>query len=130
MVDENALQHLNHLERDCVQRYFSLLHERLGGNLHQIWLFGSAARGSMWPDSSPMHSDIDILVLTSEPLSGEEQEGLINETYPLFLECGRQIAPTFRTAKEFESTENRQRREFFDNVKSEGAVLYEIGQRT
>ena len=128
MIDENALQYLNHLERDCMQRYLSLLYKRLGENLHQIWLFGSAAQGSMWPDNSPMHSDIDILVLTSAPLSGEEQEDLVNETYPLFLECGRQIAPTFRTAKEFEFTENKQRQEFFDNVKSEGVVLYETGR--
>jgi hypothetical protein len=40
-----------------------------------------------------MHSDIDLLILTCEPIVPEVREKLVNDTYPLFLECGRQIGP-------------------------------------
>src|SRR6476469_4329924 len=54
------------LERDCLLRYCTLLRERLGGSLLRLALFGSAARGDMWDAGSPMHSDIDLLVVTAE----------------------------------------------------------------
>jgi len=63
-----ALIHLSETERDCVLRYLSLLGERLGVNLVQVWLYGSAARGDMWPDWMPMHSDIDLLILSETPV--------------------------------------------------------------
>jgi hypothetical protein len=50
----------------------------------------------MWADHSPMHSDIDLLVVTRGAVPDETQEELLNETYPLFLECGRQLSPQFR----------------------------------
>jgi predicted nucleotidyltransferase len=77
-------------------RYCALLRERLGDRLIGIRLFGSAARGEMWPAHSPMHSDIDLLVVTRGAIPEETQEELVNETYPLFLECGRQLSPQFR----------------------------------
>jgi predicted nucleotidyltransferase len=77
-------------------RYCALLRERLGDRLVEVRLFGSAARGDMWPDHSPMHSDIDLLVVTRGVVPEETQEELVNETYPLFLECGRQLSPQFR----------------------------------
>jgi predicted nucleotidyltransferase len=79
-----------------MDRYCALLRERLGADLVDITLFGSAARGEMWPDHSPMHSDIDLLVITRGEIPPETQEELLNETYPLFLECGRQLSPQFR----------------------------------
>jgi predicted nucleotidyltransferase len=87
---------LTELERDCIGRYCALLRERLGERLVAIRLFGSAARGEMWPGHSPMHSDIDLLVVTRGAISEETQDELVNETYPLFLECGRQLSPQFR----------------------------------
>jgi predicted nucleotidyltransferase len=71
MDARRALVHLSETERDCVLRYVSLLAERLGENLVQIWFFGSAARGDMWPDWMPMHSDIDLLVLGNSPVLQE-----------------------------------------------------------
>jgi predicted nucleotidyltransferase len=79
-----------------VGRYCALLRERLGDRLIGIRLFGSAARGEMWPAHSPMHSDIDLLVVTRGVIPEQTQEELVNETYPLFLECGRQLSPQFR----------------------------------
>jgi predicted nucleotidyltransferase len=87
---------LTGLERDCIERYSALLRERLGERLVEIRLFGSAARGDMWAAHWPMHSDIDLLVVTRGMIPEETQDELINETYPLFLECGRQLSPQFR----------------------------------
>ncbi len=55
---------LTELERDGMERYRALLRERLGERLVEIRLFGSAARGDMWAAHWPMHSDIDLLVVT------------------------------------------------------------------
>jgi predicted nucleotidyltransferase len=79
-----------------MERYRALLRERLGERLVEIRLFGSAARGDMWAAHWPMHSDIDLLVVTRGAISEEMQDELVDETYPLFLECGRQLSPQFR----------------------------------
>jgi len=76
-----------------------------------------------------MHSDIDLLILTDGILSEEVQEELLNETYPLFLECGRQIGPQFRRLAEFENPKDERARQFRANVEAEGLVLYYIPQQ-
>lgn len=48
---------LTAVERECLRRYCRLLDGRLGERLVEVRMFGSAARGDMWPASSPMHSD-------------------------------------------------------------------------
>jgi predicted nucleotidyltransferase len=70
-------------------------------DLDEVWLYGSAARGDMWPESHPLHSDIDLLFVTASPLPRELEEELLHETYSLFLECGRQISPNFRASDDF-----------------------------
>jgi hypothetical protein len=47
----------------------------------------------MWQAHMPMHSDIDILIVTENELDVARREALVNETYLLYLECGRQISP-------------------------------------
>ncbi len=121
------LEHLSATERECVRGFVNLLTERLSLNLVSIILFGSAVRGDMWPEWSAMHSDIDLLIVLREPLSAERQEELINETYPLFLECGRQISPQFITVEEFESPRQETSREFFARVREEGKRIYPEG---
>jgi predicted nucleotidyltransferase len=79
-----------------MERYCALLRERLGERLVEIRLFGSAARGDMWASHWPMHSDIDLLVVTRGAIPDEVQHQLINETYALFLACGRQLSPQFQ----------------------------------
>ena len=93
----------------CLRRYVRLLRDRIGENLMDVILFGSAARGDMWPPSSPMHSDIDLLVLTRAAVSEAEQDALIDETYPLFLECGRQLSPAFMSRDRWEGQAPRDR---------------------
>lgn len=121
----NPLRHLNAIEQDCVRRYVSLLCEQLGDNLVDVQLFGSAVRGDMWSDRFPIHSDIDVLVLTQEPIAPDMQEELFNATYPLYLECGRQIGPQWRTVEQWASPKNEQAEVFKTNVEAEGQRLYD-----
>ena len=120
---DDPLRHLAPLERDCLLRYCALLRERLGGSLVRLVLFGSAARGDMWEAGSPMHSDIDLLVVTAEALPPETAEQLVNKTYPLYLECGRQIGPQFRSAGELSQPRGDRAAAFAENLARDGVDL-------
>lgn len=119
---EDPLDGLSTEEKSCVRRYIDTLAEHLGADLREIWLFGSAARGDMW-SAMPIRSDIDILVLVSRPVPEDLEEGLVNATLPLFLECGRQIGPQFRTTEWFMDPEEPHR-DFVARVHEEGSVLF------
>lgn len=121
-----ALRHLSAPERAAVRRSVTLLTERLGRNVVEVQLFGSAARGDMWSARMPMRSDIDLLVLTQEPVAPTVQSDLDNETYPLFLESGRQISLLFRTVAEFAAPVDDKARGFVARVQDEGRVLYHV----
>jgi predicted nucleotidyltransferase len=88
---------LTELERSCLERYLDTLVEALGDRLLEVSVFGSAARGESWPPGMPIRSDLDLLVLTRDRLPNREIEALVDATLPLFLECGRQLGPQFRT---------------------------------
>jgi predicted nucleotidyltransferase len=88
---------LSEVERSCLERYLDTLVEALGDRLLEVSVFGSAARGESWPPGMPIRSDLDLLVLTRDPLPNREIEALVDATLPLFLECGRQLGPQFRT---------------------------------
>lgn len=47
-------------ERAVLDRFVAMLRERLGDELHAVWLFGSRARGERVDELS----DIDLLVVT------------------------------------------------------------------
>jgi predicted nucleotidyltransferase len=111
-------------ERDCLDRYCRLLAERLGDRLVAIHLFGSAARGDMWGANSPMHSDVDLLVVTTEAVTEEEADELGNETYALYLECGRQLSPQFFSAARLAAPEDERTREFLARIAGETRVVW------
>ena len=92
-------------------------------------MFGSAARGDMWPADSPMHSDIDLLVVTSEEATTVEQEELIDETYPMFLECGRQISPHFFSARRLKAPDDERTREFLRRMSKDAVVEWPAPRR-
>lgn len=120
---DDPLRHLSPPERDCLLRYCALLRERLAGSLLRLVPFGSAARGDMWDAGSPMHSDIDLLVVTAEALRPEAADRLVNETYPLYLECGRQIGPRFRSAGELSQPRGERAAAFAENLARDGVDL-------
>jgi predicted nucleotidyltransferase len=93
----SALHVLDETERRTLAAYVALLRERLGDNLVAIRVFGSVARGERWWPGMPIRSDLDLLVLVREPLAPALQQELLDATYPLFLQSGRQLGPQFRT---------------------------------
>jgi predicted nucleotidyltransferase len=111
-------------ESDCLGRYCVLLRERLGDRLVEVRMFGSAARGDMWPAHSPMNSDIDLLVVTRGEVAAAEQEELLNETYPLYLECGRQLSPHFFSERRLAAPESKRTRDFLGRIGPEAQTLW------
>lgn len=91
-------------------------------NVHQIdtaaevILFGSRARGDEKPDS-----DWDILVLTAEPVSVQQERTFRDALYDLELETGEPIS-LFVYHKEDWLTKQRVT-PFFQNVTREGVRL-------
>ena len=51
-------------------------------------------------------------------------DALLNETYPLYLECGRQIAPQWRTLEQWAVPSEERATGFKNNVDIEGRTLY------
>ncbi len=127
---DDTLRHLSDAEREIVERYLDILSGRLGQNLTKVILYGSAARGEMWSSHLPFRSDIDLLVLTHAPIPEELQQALVDATYPLFLEAGRQIAPQFWTVERFENPPADARvQEFITQVLRDGVLLYGTASR-
>src|SRR5712691_3533853 len=119
----NALAHLNAIEGSCLVRYLTILQEFLGTGLVQVWLFGSAARGDMWRRDMPMNSDIDLLLITRGELSPDHRQTLVNETYPLYLECGRQISPQFWPESKYCDPPTEVARDFKQRLLQEGKII-------
>lgn len=116
---------LNDAERACLARYCELLAERLAGLL-QVRMFGSAARGDMWPPDSPLHSDIDLLVVTRDEIPERQQEELVDETYPLYLECGRQLSPHFFSEARLAAPEDERTRAFLARIGPDTVVVWPV----
>jgi predicted nucleotidyltransferase len=98
---------LDAAERRTLDAYVALLRERLGARLARVAVFGSVARGERWPAGMSIRSDLDLLVLVREPLAEPETQELVDATYPLFLESGRQISPQFRTLEQHAASPSR-----------------------
>jgi hypothetical protein len=86
-----------------------------------VIVFGSVARGESWPGGMPIRSDLDLLVVCDTPLAEERIEELVNATMPLFLECGRQLGPQFRTRAGLAEPKGAA---FLANVEREGITIY------
>jgi predicted nucleotidyltransferase len=103
-----SLAVLNETERRTLDAYVALLRERLGDNLVSVLVYGSVARGERWWPGMPIRSDLDLLVLVREALEPAAQQDLLDATYPLFLESGRQLGPQFRTPEQFAASPIRE----------------------
>lgn len=84
-------------------------------------MFGSVARGESWPRGMPIRSDLDLLVICDTPLPEDRIEELVDATLPLFLECGRQLGPQFRTRAGLAEPKGAA---FLANVEREGITIY------
>jgi predicted nucleotidyltransferase len=111
-------------ERRCLDAYVDLLREHFGPRLERVELFGSAAREDMWARHQPFRSDIDVLVFTDADVPEPEDEALTDATYPLFLECGRQISPHFVTEARATSPRTEKDRDFFAHIAADRRVVW------
>jgi predicted nucleotidyltransferase len=110
-------------ELSCLGRYVGLVDETLRDNLLEVIVFGSVARGESWPRGMPIRSDLDVLVVTDTALDESMIQELVDATFPLFLECGRQIGPQFRTTTQLQA-DNERARTFRANVARDGIRVY------
>jgi predicted nucleotidyltransferase len=115
---------MNDIERDCLGRFCGVLRARLGDRLVEVRMFGSTARDDMWASNSPMHSDIDLLVITRAVVPEDEQEQLLNETYPLYLECGRQLSPHFFSQHRLAEPDDAQTQRFLHSVAADAISVW------
>jgi predicted nucleotidyltransferase len=83
-------------DRAALDAAVRVLRERFP--VERIVLFGSKARGD---DDS--ESDIDLLVLTSRPLSHPEKSDIVDALYPLELEHEVMISPLIIPLEEWQS---------------------------
>jgi predicted nucleotidyltransferase len=114
---------LSEVERDCLERYLRVLEETLGDELEEAWVFGSVARGESWPAGMRIRSDLDLLVVTRAEVAAETEQALVDATYPLFLESGRQIGPTFWSRERLAHPPDERARRFLENVRREAVPL-------
>jgi predicted nucleotidyltransferase len=122
-VSLSQLSSLTEAERSCLQRYLEQLVAQIGDGLDEVVVFGSVARGESWPAGMPIRSDLDLLVVTHSALPADLVSALIDATLPLFLECGRQIGPQFRTSQQL-VTESHPTATFIENVRRDGIRVY------
>jgi predicted nucleotidyltransferase len=113
------LEMLTEAEQRTLDAYVALLRKRLVEELLGIWIFGSVARGESWPPGMPIRSDLDLLVVVARPLDGDLEQELVDSTYPLFLETGRQIGPQFRTREQLGRTP-----EFVENLRRDAIEIW------
>jgi hypothetical protein len=98
---------LTQRERECVDRFYALLEKRFGERLVEVRMFGA---------------DIDLLVVTTDEPSATEQEDLIDETYPMSLECGRQISPHFFSQRKLKAPDDEGTRDFLRRVSADAVT--------
>ncbi|MDQ3874137.1 MAG: nucleotidyltransferase domain-containing protein [Actinomycetota bacterium] len=123
-IEEPPLRVLGDVERACLLRYVETLVTVLGEDLAAVWLFGSVARDEAWPRGMRIRSDLDLLVVTEAPVRDEDAESLVNATYPLFLRCGRQISPQFRTRADMEQPRDERDAAFLENFRRDAILLW------
>ncbi len=120
---------LSDTERSCLERYLDLLVETLGEQQLEVFVYGSVARGESWPPGMPICSDLDLLVVTSESVSAEVADALVEATMPLFLESGRQLGPVFRTAAELARPRTSRGAEFLEQFRRDAIPIYDASRR-
>jgi predicted nucleotidyltransferase len=92
-----------------------------------VAVYGSVARGESWPLGIPIRSDLDLLVVTEEPVAEDVVARLVDETYPLFLESGRVIGSVFRTQEQLANPETERAAEFGEQARRDAIPIYARG---
>ena len=118
-MSEQPAVHLEAREQQAIQTFIHQLHERFPGQVIQVTLFGSKARG----DSGPW-SDIDVLLIVREEswaLRGEISELGAD----ISLEYGVLIGPRVIGQERWARME-RERFGLYRNIAAEGISLASV----
>jgi len=86
---------LEEKDRQAVERAAAILRERFP--VEQVVLFGSKARGD-----ADSESDIDLLVLTSRPMSHAEKDSITDAIFDVQLELDVTISTLIVSTEEWE----------------------------
>ena len=86
---------LGEKDRQAVERAAAILRERFP--VERVVLFGSKARGD-----ADSESDIDLLVLTSRPMSHAEQDSITDALFDLQLDLDAAISTLIVSTEEWE----------------------------
>jgi len=111
-------------ERSCLERFVAVLRRMRRDDVRAVWLFGSFARGDMWGRRMPMNSDIDLFIVTEAAVDEAERDAILNETYPLYLECGRQISPQFWSVAKWDDPPGDTAKAFKRLILGEGKRIF------
>jgi predicted nucleotidyltransferase len=112
-------------ERSCLERYLDVLRDALGDDLLQVFVYGSVARGESWPAGMPIRSDLDLLVVSADPVPEDVVARLVDTTMPLFLESGRQLGPVFKTPADLDRPTTERAAEFLRQFRRDAIPIYE-----
>ena len=101
--------------QDTVQRCKRVLESHYGDRFHGLVLYGSSARGQ-----ADLSSDIDLLVLLSEPFDFfQELSGIVDLLYDVQLESEQLISAKPAAAEAFD----RGSIQLYRNARREGQLL-------
>lgn len=82
-------------EREAIERALQVLKNKY--LVDRIILFGSKARGD-----SDVHSDIDLLVITQDPLHWKQEKDIVEILFDIGMEYDVIFSPLFATSEEWE----------------------------
>jgi hypothetical protein len=71
----------------------------------------------------PILSDLDLLVVVRTPVGDDRVQELLDATFPLYLECGRQISPQLRTEAQLAADDGRAAT-FREHVARDGITIF------
>ncbi len=87
-------------ERTILRRFKTLVSRRVA--LHQVVLFGSRARGDAAPDS-----DMDVLVVTANPLTPDDEQFISTCAWQAGFGTGIVLVPVTYSREQWENSPER-----------------------
>jgi predicted nucleotidyltransferase len=86
-----------------VGEFLAEVRSRFGADLHEVWLFGSRARGEGTPDS-----DLDLALIVTDAGRARRHE-VYDIAFDVSLRHGVQLAPTVLTERRLDELRQRER---------------------
>jgi len=108
---------LNKNQREAISRYLSVLNQRYKGQISEVILYGSVARGE-----SLAESDIDLLIVTANG-DQELRDEISMAGYDIILLTGVIISPLVMDLETYE-WHKKYSDPFYNNVRRDGIDLW------